>query len=193
MVCIICKKTEEGLKKDNLQEISDIDKVISIIEGKINVPTNNDDSEYIHKDSNNCMGENGKYCKNCNYIEPVDGVEYFWCKMYKKSFSFTKKDIKQLNKEIDILKLKRKELEGVNLKIIEMELNNNNEKYTKIMLSHLPDFSKQDQHLSIYICEKCNSLFDKIIDKKISERMNEIIENVKIKIKDDEDEDNEDE
>ena len=137
------------------------------------------------------MGETGKYCRNCSYIESVDDIEYFWCKMHKKTFSLSAGSIvKQLRKEIVLLKIKRKELEDINLEMIEVEYNHTNGKYTKIMLAHLPDFSKQNQHSSIYICENCNLALNKIIEDKISEQMDDIIENVRNEI---EDEDNEEE
>ncbi|MDR3275723.1 MAG: hypothetical protein LBT11_00705, partial [Treponema sp.] len=100
MVCIICKKTEEELRIDNSQEIADIDKVISIIDDKIKeimLGQISEQEKIGEKTFNNCMGETGKYCQNCTYVEHVDDVEYFWCKMHKKTFSLSVNSIiKQL-------------------------------------------------------------------------------------------------
>jgi len=66
--------------------------------------------------------------------------------------------------------------------MLELESENTDGKYTKVMFTYLPDFSKQDQHSSIYICERCNLLFDKIINEKVSAQMDYIIETIKDEI-----------
>jgi rubrerythrin len=145
MVCFICKRTEEELKPHDSQEIADMDKVISTIEGKI-------------------------------YTGKI----------------YTMRESEKARKEIAVLKEKRKEFEGINLKKIEFGHNKINEKYTKIMLEHLPGFSKQNNHSNVYICETCNLMLSKIIEDKISERMHDIIETVKDEIEIDDDDDYDD-
>ena len=197
MVCIICKRSEEELRRSNFQEISDIDKVLAVIEEKINteiLSMNANNSKSDDKNSSNCMGEVGKYCRNCSNVESVDDKQYFWCKIYKKSFdiTFPSNTLKQLKKDLSVIKLEREELEkDINLKVIEFGFSNTNEEHSKLMLTYMPDFSNQDLHLGIYLCEKCNSLLDKLIDNKISERIDDIVESVKDELEEQDEDDDE--
>jgi hypothetical protein len=187
MVCIICKKTENELKNENALEIDNINKVLTILNDKINKSTREKTSEIENnKDYKNCNGENGKYCLNCDFIESVDDKEYYWCKTYKKTFSFSLDfNIKQWNKEIEALKFRCKEIENINLEIINIP-ENIDDKYNKIMSTYLPEYSKQERHSSVNICSRCNTLLDKIIENKIYDLKDYIIDMVNDETEDDE-------
>jgi hypothetical protein len=171
MTCTICKRTEEELRDSTLQEITNIDKVISIIEAEIDnemTSVKTGDTMIIDRDSGNCMGKTDNYCQDCLYCESVDDIDYFWCNKYKKTFTLLRNDsIKQLKKDIGILKFKRKEIQNRNLKLIKMGFTDEN--YRRIMTTYLSDYS------SFFICEDCNLLLDKLIEHEVSERMHDLL------------------
>ena len=171
MECKICKITTDELKNRNSRIIDNIDRTILIINEKIA-----DEIEVINnvspitdgKDSDNCMGETGKYCKTCQYVEFADDVECYWCKKFRKIFILSENTAtKQLRQELVLLNIKRNDTEQNGLQIMELESTFTDKEYKKIMLKHFPDFSEQNFESAIYICATCKQLIDKLIGDRV--------------------------
>jgi hypothetical protein len=201
MTCIICKKNEEDLGRINSREILNIGKIRPIIEDKIKetedkirqIEKANKTQELELRDKKtdkDCPGKPGEHCRNCDCAESVDDENNLWCKTYKKVFDITDENVqkelkklkyfqKSLGKEMEILELKKNEFE--NLKMVEIIIENDDE-YTKIMSKYLSDFSEDCKETKVYICTKCDVILNKIIENKIDEQMDGIVEMVRDEI-----------
>jgi Zn finger protein HypA/HybF involved in hydrogenase expression len=192
MICAICKRTEDDLKKLNAEEIANIETVLSIIQDKIKktmeasatIPAIQPKSEINNE---NCSGETGEHCKKCNQSHSIDEANYYWCEKYKLSVDIsqgenknTKNIVKRLNKEIDILKSERQRLENMELTAMEIDITNKGDHadYANILAKYSSDSNdssknnKNDwQKKKTSICPVCYNLFNKIIQDIVDEKI----------------------
>jgi ABC-type methionine transport system ATPase subunit len=205
MVCLICKRTENGLKEANMEEIANIENVLSIIQGKIDkinetpmeIPAIQVNCEITDE---NCSGNTGKHCINCGQSHSIDGAGYYWCDKYKLSVNVSRNEniknksinniLQEMKREINVLESQREKLE--NMKFISLEINNRNQYfYNEILSKYIPDIYKKFEDEKINICSDCydvlGGIINSIVDDKISEMKDEIIEELREEMEDEND------
>ena len=188
MKCRICNKTEEELISINSAQISQIDNIITMINEKLaplkedlNKIAASERKKHLRDYSGICECINNAYCEECTRSEEVDGKGNFWCNTYRKSFNILSakprineelikeesliKEITDLEKDIEILNLRKNVLKNIKLKDIELFERDYDCNY-EIFIEKIKKYNEAEllnENSRFKICPYCESMIEKIL------------------------------